>query len=122
MAAKQVKKNAREADISERTLKRAKQELRVKSEKESDGSWTWSLPARVTEEGHVPTNGSVGTLGPLEVDGLLGRAGSAYLSEESQGGQGSQEVMCIHDRPGGKGCYLCDPDHPYRRRQGGGAA
>ena len=44
MAAKQVKKNAREADIAERTLKKAKQTLRVKSEKESDGSWTWSFP------------------------------------------------------------------------------
>ncbi len=26
--------------------------------------------------------------------------------------------LCIHDRPGGKGCYLCDPDHPYRLKTG----
>lgn len=24
------------------------------------------------------------------------------------------EPLCIHDLPGGKGCYLCDPNHPYR--------
>jgi hypothetical protein len=23
-------------------------------------------------------------------------------------------VRCIHNYPGGKGCYLCDPEHPYR--------
>jgi hypothetical protein len=26
--------------------------------------------------------------------------------------------LCIHDLPGGKGCYLCDPDHPYRLKTG----
>ncbi len=26
--------------------------------------------------------------------------------------------MCIHDRPGGEGCYLCDPNHPYRLKEG----
>jgi hypothetical protein len=25
---------------------------------------------------------------------------------------------CGHGYPGGKGCYLCDPDHPYRPREG----
>ena len=44
VSAKAIKKSTREAEISERTLKRAKQVLGVKSEKESDGSWTWSLP------------------------------------------------------------------------------
>ena len=24
----------------------------------------------------------------------------------------------LHDLPGGKGCYLCDPDHPYRKEGG----
>src|SRR5215218_984765 len=44
VSAKAIKKSAREAEISERTLRRAKQMLGVRSEKESDGSWTWSLP------------------------------------------------------------------------------
>ncbi len=125
MAAKQVKKNAREADISERTLKRAKQELRIKSEKESDGSWTWTLSSRATEGNHVPTDGPVGTLGPLKVNASLGRAGSAYLPEEGQGGQGGQENRspeCNHGYPGGKGCYVHDPNHPYRLKLEGGMA
>src|SRR5215217_605239 len=46
MAARQVKKNAVEADVSERTLKRAKAALGVISTKEADGSWTWSLPVK----------------------------------------------------------------------------
>jgi hypothetical protein len=41
---KAVKKEASEADISEITLKRAKRELGVRSEKEADGSRTWRLP------------------------------------------------------------------------------
>ena len=28
---------------------------------------------------------------------------------------------CIHGILGGKGCYLCDPNHPYRLKQGGAA-
>lgn len=84
MTARQVKKNARDADVSERTLKRAKQALGVKSEKENDGSWTWSLPLKEAKGGQPSTVGPVGTLGPLEDDK------SAYLSEEGQGGQGGQ--------------------------------
>ena len=61
MAAKQVKKNARDADIAERTLKRAKAELKVGSTKEADGSWTWSLPTKEAKGGQPPTVGPVGT-------------------------------------------------------------
>lgn len=25
---------------------------------------------------------------------------------------------CIHDFASGKGCYVCDPNHPYRLEQG----
>ena len=45
VSAKQVKKEARDADVTEITLKRAKAALGVKSEKEADGSWTWTLRA-----------------------------------------------------------------------------
>jgi hypothetical protein len=120
-AAKAIKKSAREADISERTLRRAKQVLGVRSEKESDGSWTWSLPDKKSEEGHAPTIGNVGPLGNVanSEDG-----NSAYLSEEVQGGQDGQrdhERRCIHGLRDGVGCYLCDPRHPYRLKQGGAA-
>src|SRR5215212_9582261 len=90
MAAKQVKKNAWAGDISERTLKRAKGDLVVKSTKEADGSWTWSLPAKGAKGDHAPTDGPLGTLGPLDRDGPLEDEKSLYLSEEGQGGQGGQ--------------------------------
>src|SRR5829696_8774063 len=90
MAARQVKKNAEEADISERTLKRAKAALGVISTKEADGSWTWSLPAKGAKGDHAPTDGPLGTLGLLDRDGPLEDERSLYLSEEGQGGQGGQ--------------------------------
>jgi hypothetical protein len=91
MGAKQVKKNARDADIAERTLKRAKAELRVRSDKEADGSWTWSLPPKEAKGGQASTVGPDGPLGPLDKDGPIDRENLAYLSEggqEAQGGQG----------------------------------
>lgn len=121
VAAKAIKKSAREAEISERTLRRAKQVLGVKSQKESDGSWTWSLPDKGSEGGHTPTVGNVGSLGK---DANPEREDSAYLGEEVQGGQevhGDHERRCKHGLRGGVGCYLCDPRHPYRLKQGGAA-
>ncbi len=122
MAAKQVKKNAREADVSERTLKRAKQELRVRSEKESDGSWTWRLPEKEAKGGQSPAVGHVGTLGPLGKGANPEPGESPYLREEGQGGQGDHGPECNHGYRGGVGCYLCDPRHPYRIKPEGGAA
>ena len=130
MAAKQVKKNARDADIAERTLKRAKQELRVGSKKEGDGSWTWSLPSEEAKGGQPSTVGPVGPLGTLPINKpnraenqggqaetvgpLQNGPNSPYLSEGSQGGQGGHGQRCNHGYPDGAGCYLCDPEHPYR--------
>jgi hypothetical protein len=57
VSAKAIKKSAREAEISERTLRRAKQILGVRSEKESHGSWTWS------PKGTTPP--TLATLAPL---------------------------------------------------------
>ena len=48
LAAEQVKRQARDAGISLRTLERAKKELQVKSKREGwlgeQGAWFWSLP------------------------------------------------------------------------------
>jgi hypothetical protein len=127
VSAKAIKKGAREAEISERTLRRAKQVLGVRSEKESDGSWTWSLPDKGPEGGHVSTAGNLGPVGPLGKDASPERDDSAYLREEVQGGQEGQEVQadnerrCKHGLRDGVGCYLCDPRHPYRLKQDGAA-
>lgn len=121
VSAKAIKKSAREADISERTLRRAKQVLGIRSEKESDGSWTWSLPDKGSEGGHAPT---VGSVGPLGKDANPERDDPAYLREGVQGGQEGQRDhgrSCKHGLRGGVGCYLCDPRHPYRLKQGGAA-
>ena len=71
MGTKQVKSNARDADIAERTLKRAKAELKVRYDKEADGSWAWSLPTKEAKGGQPSTVGPVGTLGPLGTVGPL---------------------------------------------------
>ena len=40
---------------------------------------------------------------------------TADLQEEHASGRtGGEDEMCIHGLRGGKGCYLCDPQHPYR--------
>ena len=121
VSAKAIKKSAREAEISERNLKRAKQVLGVKSEKESDGSWTWSLPDKDGVGGQGTSDGNVG---PLGKDANREPDNSLYLRKEGQGGQGVQagnERRCIHGLRDGVGCYLCDPRHPYRLKQGGAA-
>ena len=117
MGAKQVRRSVHEGDISERTLNRAKQMLGIKSEKESDGSWTWILPSKGGEEGQGPTAGPLGTVGTLGKDANVKQFESAYLKQEGQGcqeGQADHHPTCIHGYPDGTGCYLCDPSHPYR--------
>jgi hypothetical protein len=115
VAAELVRKVARAAGIKERTLKRAKRDLGVRSKKESDGIWSWVPPDEGAEGGQAPTPGTLGTVGPLGKDANPRQAQSAYLRE---GGQGGHEPECGHGFPAGAGCYLCDPRHPYRLGQG----
>jgi hypothetical protein len=117
VAAERVKKDSRAAGVSERTLKRAKRALGVGSEKEGDGSWSWVLPEGKAEGGQAPTAGTLGPVGTLAKGANVELFESAYLKEVGQGGQGGQpcyELTCIHGYSDGKGCYLCDPSHPYR--------
>lgn len=66
---------AKAADISERTLTRAKGALGVRSERPGGkGPWFWRLPS-------APPTGSVGSLGSL---------GALEGDQEGQGGQGGQ--------------------------------
>jgi hypothetical protein len=119
--AEQVEKDARGAQISMRTLKRAKRQLGVKSRKQGD-VWYWVLTQEKSEESYSSTVGTLGTVGPLGKDANPELANSAYLREESQGcqeGQGDHAPRCIHGLVGGKGCYLCDPTHPHRLKQVG---
>jgi hypothetical protein len=114
VAAERVKKDARGAGVSERTLKRAKRTLGVESKKGGDGCWTWILPSKGGEEGQAPSPGPLGLVGTLEKDANVQWFEPAYLKEEGQGGQPCYELTCIHGYPDGTRCYLCDPGHPYR--------
>lgn len=118
--AKQVFKDAREAGIAEITLRRAKTALHVKSERLSTEGWAWRLPA--SEGDHDDRDDQ-----DEHVDHLRQEEpeNSPYLREGDQDDQGDHRdddglgaAKCIHDYPGGKGCYCCDPDHPYRLKEG----
>jgi len=112
MGAKQVKNNAHQGDISQRTLKRAKADLGVKSTKEADGSWTWSLPKKAAEGGHSSAAGPLGTVGPLGKDADLELEISPYLWEEGQGGQGGQAEVTAHGWPPSSGNGAGPLEHP----------
>jgi hypothetical protein len=118
VAAEQVEKDARRAQVSARTLKRAKSALSVRSRKQGD-AWYWVLPREKVDEDHYPTVGTLGTVDPLDKDAIDEPADSAYQREGGQGcqdGHGNRRPLCIHGFPDGAGCFLCDPEHPYRRR------
>lgn len=146
---KQVKKEAREADIAEKTLFRAKKALGVRSVKEGDGSWSWSLPNEAArsddEEGQgvqEPYPSHDDHLDHLPIDkpnqehqGEKQHGQGDHLEERSellidkpnshskdrqdgQDGHVDSRNDCIHGYPGGKGCYLCDPEHPSREKSG----
>jgi len=84
---KDVKKQAREAGIAYRTLKRAKQALKVRSERESvaserrgAGQWGWTLPG---QERQPPQRG---TLAPLKnAAEPLSRAEDSKVQEGQRG-------------------------------------
>ena len=122
---KQVFKDARDAGHAEITVRRAKTELRVKSEKQGSEGWAWRLP---DDEGDHDDRDDQDE----HVDHL--RQGvpenSAYLREDDQGDQddhadqGDQDDRvhlgadkCIHGYASGEGCYCCDPNHPYRLKE-----
>lgn len=92
MAASQIKKDARAAGVAEKTLYRAKHHLRVKSHKESDGSWTWVLVEEETkdEDPSSSQDGQASQDGHLGHVASRGPENSAYLSEDGQDGQDGQ--------------------------------
>jgi hypothetical protein len=165
----QVKKEAEEAGISERTLARGKKRVGVIAFREGEsggrgkGQWLWKLPlfdlndvkaatepikdanptliqnvgilnhregieeeelpidkpnslrmpttednpikdANSIKDAKVPTVGDVGTLNQGSGENIK-NANDGSLKE------------CGHGYSGGKGCYLCDPDHPHRQKK-----
>lgn len=81
VAAKQVKKEAREAGISEVTLNRAKIHLGVKSERQggiaAEGSWAWALPKTIS----FPNTGDAITLEEPDTESCQEQTPADHLSE-----------------------------------------
>jgi hypothetical protein len=171
VTASQIKEEAEDAAISERTLARAKKTLGIISYREGEtgsrgkGQWLWKLPvvdlvdddikdatglikdakgcqnknggilnhrggveeaknriykpdslrmptigeeptkdANSIKDARVPTVGEVGTLNQGSGENIK-NASRGSLKE------------CGHGYSEGKGCYLCDPDHPHRQKK-----
>jgi hypothetical protein len=153
VASSQVKEEAEEAGISERTLWRARKVLGVLSYREGatggrgKGKWLWKLPVvdLVGEDKgrHEPIKNAKpainkvgGTLnhteGSDEGNQRIGKPNSLRMPTAEEElikvattikdarVQTVEETgtlkECIHGYPNGKGCYLCAPDHPYRKK------
>ncbi len=111
VTAKQVLKDARDAGISEKTLYRAKSAIKVRSEREADGSWTWHLPTldddpnkgKAAKGSHAGQHDHLDHLGKVAKSDHLGHLGSnghlkhttttknkAYIKVDGQDGQDGQ--------------------------------
>jgi RecA-family ATPase len=162
VAASQVKEEAEDAAISERTLARAKKALGVMSYREGEagrrgkGQWLWKLPVvdlvddvikdakgcqnkdggilnhgECGEEARFPINKLDSLRMPTAEEQLIkdadpikdatmptvGDVGTLYRDEAETIKDANVDILkeCIHGLPDGKGCYLCDPNHPYRK-------
>ena len=50
----------------------------------------------------------------LENGGILNQGDAETIEHATDGNL----KKCIHNHSGGKGCYVCDPTHPHRLREG----
>lgn len=96
-----VRKLARDAGVSEMTLRRAKASLRIKSKKArtQDGQWTWALP---DEEPSDPDEPDEDTQNPVSPQMTPLSTFKAYR-EDAQGGQGAQGGQSVGDKQSRKG-------------------
>ena len=167
VTASQVKQEAKDARISERTLARAKKTLGVMSYREGEtgergkGRWLWKLPAvdlmDDIEDARLVIKDAEGCQeqhgGSLNLSGGLEETESRIAKPDVLRVPPTEEVPikdanpikdakvptlenrgilnlgeakslrvatvgnlkeCGHGYPGGKDCYLCDPNHSYR--------
>src|SRR5215204_3272622 len=152
MPASDIIRDAEDAGIAEKTLRRAKKLLDVivyrentTGEKRGSGRWLWKLPmVELVEDSLQGSHPDVqdGQGGSKENGGHLEQVKDSQTQEfridksnvqdghvntsrwpHVQGGyrsslrEGGHLEECIHGLLGGKDCYLCDPDHPYRSEE-----
>jgi hypothetical protein len=162
VSAKQIIEEAEDAEIAEKTLRRAKKLLNVlvyregaTGEKRGSGRWMWKLPVVElveddVQDGHVTLKQNGGHL--EQVKGAQARESGLYKANVQDGhvatsrwpsvqdgqrsslpeddhlehpepvhvqdGHVDHLKECGHGYTGGKGCYLCDPNHLYRKKEG----
>ncbi len=97
---KAVKNEAREADVSEATLRRAKVALSVRATKESDGSWSWSLPGGAGKARQDAQGEQQGSQAPEHEH--LERLPTNRPILEGKGEQGAQGVQGTNARVDGR--------------------
>jgi len=155
VSASQVKEEAQDAGISERTLARAKKVVGVISYREGEsggrgkGRWLWKLPVVELVEDDKGCHDPIKDAKPaLNRDGGILNHRESVEEEESRINKPDSLRMptpedrlikdatsikdarvptvvdvgtlkeCIHGFSGGRGCYLCDSNHPYRLKEG----
>src|SRR5215217_3438372 len=97
LPSKRVKAEAREADITEATLRRAKDALRIKPYKGGEGPWMWSLPTKDAQGAQHER------LERLEQVRKISSPDSAYVKEDAQDAQlGVGEHIDEHLPSGGQ--------------------
>lgn len=104
-SATEVYAAARQKEIAERTLDRAKQALGVDSVRVgSPPAWFWRLPgdtrAPRAAYGSLDNLGAVGTLGVLDDVGVASSPNGATKGQECQGRQGCQQCQESHNMEG----------------------
>ena len=148
--AKQVIKEAKDAGIAEKTLRRANKLLNVISyrenttgEKRGSGRWMWKVPMveltgddfqgshQDVQDGQDIPKENGGHLEQIEgsqarecsidkphvQDGHVASSSWPHVQDGHRSNLpgGDHLQQCGHGYPDGKGCYICDPDHPYRK-------
>ncbi len=84
-----------------------------------------TVPEEIAANDHVRDDGN-GRDGDLRTDSkerpgdLITTPGTGAVRSTSCAAATKATKQCIHRFPGGAGCYLCDPSHPYRLKEGGG--
>jgi predicted RNA-binding protein YlxR (DUF448 family) len=82
----------------------------------NQGRGQYVLPDRLQKS---PDNAASLTNGKGDVS-LSGLSGDLRKQGEGSVVQGEESVVtCTHGYASGNGCYLCDPEHPFRKEQRG---
>jgi RecA-family ATPase len=117
LPSKRVKAEAREADITEATLRRAREALRINAYKDGEGPWYWSLPtkdAQAAQHEQVEQVEQVRKTPNAETPYVKEDAHIAHVAQDAQAGEDEQlhqngtSVSRVSEKhPDDCGCLSC---------------